>query len=1044
MRLRAGLLVPLAAALALGGHGRAESLGAGKGFSPAALAGVCAQPWLGARIHGCPPPPTGEPEDALSPELASRAALRRELALFQSAERTQARGVTADRLRVRALLVAVAGPVARLQENALAPLAQALEAEGGSPAMLSDLAALYLVDAERNDRPLSLVLGLDAALRATAQATAPVEAFHNQALLLERLYCRDEAAAAWRAVLAREREAGWERVARDRLHALQRARRAPAGGAGLALRDRVWRELLPSLDGMAKASIGPVLAALESATSKLATGSGDTLLAQSVVVLQIAAAGDSRAWHDLAKGHALFERGYAAYQRGDLAAAHRDLGVSADLLDHRGSPFRHWPRFYLACALQQEERYAESLQALGHLHREIAGRSYWSLLGYVSWMEGQDRELLGRPLDAIAAFRASLAAFERSHEIDNLAAVHALQGECLLELGRQEDAWVELREGLRLGQSIAVPRRAVLLYSLVAEANRQYQRPRVARLFQNRSFAASDALHNPKITYLSLLNRGFAAAGASDLVAARQDLQLARSLIADIGDVGSRRRAIADLAILGAVADPARTQQARVAQLSSALAVYRQLDYQSVLLISAHEERARLLAASGDVAAAAGDLAAALDLYELRITSGNGGETRWSLHADAQRAYDRLIALELDMGRPDRAFAIVERSRQLSLHSDDFRRLVQMRGGGDATVGAVRAGLADREALVLFKELPAETLIWILRRGGARLVRVPFGAAALRREVADFADRLRRGASEAEVRDASRPLFDQLFANVFADTDVGDRLILVPDRDLFDLPAAAVFTPSGQPLGTLRPLLIAPSVEVYLRGATRRATAAPVADRRRALVVSNPSFDARAWPGLPPLPGAAREGAAVASLYRETVHLAGGDATLDAVLRQLSRADVFHFAGHAVVNARRPDLSLLLLAPQSSSGVGALYQRQIYQLALARSPVVVLGACDSASLMGVPGEGLSSLAHAFLSAGASAVVGSLWPVRDDAASSLMVGFHEALQRGLTPERALQQAQERYLGDGARRQGDPWGWAAFQVIGAKMPKEESGG
>jgi CHAT domain-containing protein len=53
----------------------------------------------------------------------------------------------------------------------------------------------------------------------------------------------------------------------------------------------------------------------------------------------------------------------------------------------------------------------------------------------------------------------------------------------------------------------------------------------------------------------------------------------------------------------------------------------------------------------------------------------------------------------------------------------------------------------------------------------------------------------------------------------------------------------------------------------------------------------------------------------------------------------------------------------------------------------------------------------------------------------------MLQLHQGLQRGLSPEQALQQAQTQYLRDVRLRQRDPWGWAAFQVIGAShSPKE----
>ena len=252
-------------------------------------------------------------------------------------------------------------------------------------------------------------------------------------------------------------------------------------------------------------------------------------------------------------------------------------------------------------------------------------------------------------------------------------------------------------------------------------------------------------------------------------------------------------------------------------------------------------------------------------------------------------------------------------------------------------------------------------------------------------------------------------VFEALFADVLA-RQPGDLLVLVPDRELFNFPASAVYTPAGEPLGKVRSLVVAPSVEVYLQG-NRGAVEAPPNGSRRALVVSNPAFDMGEWPGLSPLARAESEGAAVSRLYPDPVQLVGAAATRSQWFREAPQADVIHFAGHAIVNPRHPDLSLLLLA----GGDGALYQHELYGLALPRAPVVILGACESASLAGNPGEGLSSLAQAFLSAGAAAVVGTLWPVRDDTAATLMLDCTRACNSGLSPERAC----------GKRNQAQTW-------------------
>jgi len=90
----------------------------------------------------------------------------------------------------------------------------------------------------------------------------------------------------------------------------------------------------------------------------------------------------------------------------------------------------------------------------------------------------------------------------------------------------------------------------------------------------------------------------------------------------------------------------------------------------------------------------------------------------------------------------------------------------------------------------------------------------------------------------------------------------------------------------------------------------------------------------------------------------------------------------------------------------------------------------VLSACRSASGYALETEGMISLARAFLVSGARAVVGSLWPLRDDEAAAFFERFYAHLGDGASIDTALAAAQiDR------RRAGAPAGaWAGIVLIG----------
>src|SRR2546428_737879 len=156
-------------------------------------------------------------------------------------------------------------------------------------------------------------------------------------------------------------------------------------------------------------------------------------------------------------------------------------------------------------------------------------------------------------------------------------------------------------------------------------------------------------------------------------------------------------------------------------------------------------------------------------------------------------------------------------------------------------------------------------------------------------------------------------------------------------------------------------------------------------------------------------------------------------ATLAAL--DLSRYRILHFATHALVNSRHPELSgvvLSLVNEQGQAQDGFLRVHEIYGLKLA-GDLVVLSACQTALGKEVRGEGLLGLTQAFMYAGARRVVVSLWNVSDEATAELMKRFYSArLIDGLRPGAALRAAQVGLSQE--PRWAAPYYWAGFVLQG----------
>ncbi len=146
---------------------------------------------------------------------------------------------------------------------------------------------------------------------------------------------------------------------------------------------------------------------------------------------------------------------------------------------------------------------------------------------------------------------------------------------------------------------------------------------------------------------------------------------------------------------------------------------------------------------------------------------------------------------------------------------------------------------------------------------------------------------------------------------------------------------------------------------------------------------------------------------------------------------------VIHFATHALVDSKNPELSGLVLSMIDRQGRpedGFLRLHEIYNLKL-NADLVVLSACRTALGPQVQSEGLIGLTRGFMYAGAPQVLASLWSIRDNATTSFMQKFYAALlERHESPEAALRSAQLAMIQDPHWNQ--PYYWAAFTVQGAR--------
>jgi CHAT domain-containing protein len=169
----------------------------------------------------------------------------------------------------------------------------------------------------------------------------------------------------------------------------------------------------------------------------------------------------------------------------------------------------------------------------------------------------------------------------------------------------------------------------------------------------------------------------------------------------------------------------------------------------------------------------------------------------------------------------------------------------------------------------------------------------------------------------------------------------------------------------------------------------------------------------------------------------------GNSATKAELLKTIQHYSVIHLATHAQINSKEPDLSFIALSPSQSQSDYLLYAKEIYDLELNNTDLVILSACETGAGNLEKGEGVMSLSRAFSYAGCPNIITSLWKADDESTAYIINRFYSYLEDGASINTALQQAKKDYLRDAKvhPRKKHPFYWAHLVFIG-NYPKEES--
>jgi CHAT domain-containing protein len=158
-----------------------------------------------------------------------------------------------------------------------------------------------------------------------------------------------------------------------------------------------------------------------------------------------------------------------------------------------------------------------------------------------------------------------------------------------------------------------------------------------------------------------------------------------------------------------------------------------------------------------------------------------------------------------------------------------------------------------------------------------------------------------------------------------------------------------------------------------------------------------------------------------------------GDNATEASFKASPLADyhVIHLAVHGVADAQFPERAALVLGGGAGED-GLLQVREIQDLPI-RADLVTLSACDTGTGRLLGEEGIASLEHAFLLAGAKSVIASIWTADDSSTAALMKYLYMHLADGHDKGAALRQAKLDFVAT-FRDKAIPAYWAGFTLVG----------
>jgi CHAT domain-containing protein len=361
------------------------------------------------------------------------------------------------------------------------------------------------------------------------------------------------------------------------------------------------------------------------------------------------------------------------------------------------------------------------------------------------------------------------------------------------------------------------------------------------------------------------------------------------------------------------------------------------------------------------------------------------------------------------------------------------------------SVKDIQRGLDAETAIVEYWVSDASVTIWVLTKNELVAKTVIVDNKDLQRLLRGCRNQI-SNRDEQTVHQSLLRLREMLITPIMEHIRKYKNLVVVPHRGLHFLPFQALISEDRRFLVEDYIISYAPasSVLLYCLNREQPTGIAFLGMALADLKIGNYSN----------LPGTKMEVELLSQLHPQAESKYGQECEETYIKNNAHNFGYLHIATHGVFNEQEPTYSYLLMSPTEQDD-GKLTVQEIFAMDI-NSRFVTLSACETALGELSQGDELVGLSRAFIYAGSSAVLVSLWKVEDRSTALLMTRFHEYLASGNTSAQALCFAQRdlihkkinavhsdelRSLDLGKLTSGinlntidDPFFWAPFVLVG----------